>query len=475
MARKEKKPLPVVSGVQIESIAAEGQSIAHLDGEVLFVPYGAPGDVCTVQIVRRKRHFSEGRILSVDIPSPQRIEPVCPHFGTCGGCKWQHIPYSLQLQAKQQQVTDALTRIGGVSVDEQLPIIGADETYRYRNKVEFTFSNQRWVTFEEMEQHPDASPKSGLGFHIPGRFDKVLDIRECHLITETTNRIRDAVRELTLPHPEQYPYFNLKAQDGMMRTMMLRSNQAGDIMLLLAFAEDNQAAREQLLSALAKRFPEIKSLLWLVNTKANDTFNDLPVYCFSGADHINEQLGDLSFKIGAKSFFQTNTRQTLKLYNVVKQFATPQKDDIVYDLYSGTGTITNWVARECRKAIGIEYVPEAVEDAWENSRINGITNTLFFAGDMKDLLTPELFAEHGKPDVIIVDPPRAGMHPSVVETIIAAHPAKLVYVSCNPATQARDAALLVAGGYRIVRSQPVDMFPQTHHVENVLLFIPHET
>ena len=260
----------------------------------------------------------------------------------------------------------------------------------------------------------------------------------------------------------------------MMRTMMLRCNQAGDIMLLLAFAEDNHAAREQLLSALAKRFPEIKSLLWLVNTKANDTFNDLPVYCFSGADHINEQLGDLSFKIGAKSFFQTNTRQTLKLYNVVKQFAAPQKDDIVYDLYSGTGTITNWVARECRKAIGIEYVPEAVEDAWENSRINGITNTLFFAGDMKDLLTPELFAEHGKPDVIIVDPPRAGMHPLVVETIIAAHPTKLVYVSCNPATQARDAALLVAGGYRIVRSQPVDMFPQTHHVENVLLFIPHE-
>ena len=469
MSRKIKKPLPILNNVHSEGIAAEGQSIAHEEGKVLFVPFGAPEDICTVQIVKKKKHFSEGHIIALEKPSPHRIDPICTHFGTCGGCKWQHIPYSMQLEAKETQVIDALARLGGVSVEKQLPILGADHVFRYRNKVEFTFSNRRWMTSEEMQLSNGEGYEKGFGFHIPGRFDKVLDLHECHLATETTNRIRDAIRELTISETSQYSYFDLREQNGMMRTAMVRSNAKGDIMLLLAFAKDDEESRNKLLSTLVTRFPEIKSLVWVINTKANDTFADLEVHCFHGNDYIMEQLGDLNFKIGAKSFFQTNTAQALKLYNVVKEFAALQSSDVVYDLYTGTGTIANYVARECCKVIGIEYVPEAVEDAKENSHINGITNTIFFAGDMKDILQPDFLEEHGTPDVIITDPPRAGMHPDVIKTILAAQPRKIVYVSCNPATQARDAALLVAGKYRILRSQPVDMFPQTHHVENILL------
>lgn len=453
-------------------MAAEGQSIAHWGELVVFVPYGAPGDRCTLQIVRKKSHYAEARIVTLEEPSPLRISPRCKHFTTCGGCKWQHIPYEEQLTAKATQVRDAMERLGKVEVGEYFPILGSQEIYQYRNKLEFTFSNRRWRTSEELASLPEGlgeADNSGLGFHIPGKFDKVLDIEECHLGNELSNRIRNFVRAYCLERIERYPFYDLRAQEGGMRTLMIRTTSKGHTMVLVAFAHEKAHDREELLVAIHHEFPEVNSLLYVINTKLNDTFTDLSVETYYGSPFIEEEMEGLTFRIGPKSFYQTNSRQALELYRVARSFAGLTGEEIVYDLYTGTGTIANFVARDAKKVVGIEYVPEAIEDAHLNSQVNKIDNTIFYAGDMKDILTPELIARHGAPDVVITDPPRAGMHPDVIKTLLGAAPPRIVYVSCNPATQARDAALLVEGGYRVLKVQPVDMFPHTHHVENVML------
>ena len=472
MARK-KKELPLLSGVEITDLAAEGNALCRIDDMVMFVPFGAPGDCCTVQVVKKKRNFMQGRIVSIDRPSPMRREAFCLHFTVCGGCKWQHIPYEVQLEAKERQVTDALVRLGKVEVEEMLPIVGSERTENYRNKLEFTFSNKRWLLPEEVQDvDGDFSPevRYGLGFHIPGMFDKVLDIRECHLGDPLTDEIRLFVREHCMRDPERYPFFDLRNQEGLMRTLMIRTTSTGEVMVVVVFFRDDVEARESLLSALRERFPAITSLLYVINTKCNDTIGDQEVLCYHGRDYIEEEMEGLRFKIGAKSFYQTNSLQAYRLYQVARDFAGLTGNELVYDLYTGTGTIANFVARRARRVIGIEYVPEAIEDARENSRLNAIENTLFYAGDMKDILTHDFIEAHGRPDVIITDPPRAGMHESVVEAILFAAPERIVYVSCNPATQARDLSLLTAeGAYRVVKSRPVDMFPHTHHIENVVL------
>ncbi|MDD6934415.1 MAG: 23S rRNA (uracil(1939)-C(5))-methyltransferase RlmD [Bacteroidales bacterium] len=471
MARN-KKPLPLVEGITIERMAAEGQAIAHWGELVVFVPYGAPGDKCTLQITRKKKNYAEARIVSIEEPSPLRITPKCSHFTTCGGCKWQHIPYEEQLKAKATQVRDAMERLGKVEVGEYLPILGSQDIYHYRNKLEFTFSNRRWITNEEFATLPDDisdAERSGLGFHIPGKFDKVLDIEQCYLGSELSNRIRNFVRTYCLERIDRYPFYDLREQHGGMRTLMIRTTDKGHTMVLIAFAQESQSDREELLSAIHETFPEVTSLLYVLNTKLNDTFTDLPVRTYCGSPYIEETMEELTFRIGPKSFYQTNSRQALELYQVARSFAQLSGREVVYDLYTGTGTIANFVAKKARKVIGIEYVPEAIEDAHLNSQVNGLDNTLFYAGDMKDILTDNFIADHGAPDVIITDPPRAGMHPDVINTLLRTAAPRIVYVSCNPATQARDAALLVEGGYHIIKVQPVDMFPHTHHVENVML------
>lgn len=471
MART-RKPLPILEGVQIEQIAAEGQALAHYNGEVVFVPFVAPGDICTLQVAKKRKRMIQARLLSVEKPSSLRRAPQCSHFTVCGGCKWQHVFYASQIEAKEQQVKDAMERIAKVPIKQWYPIVGSDEEYHYRNKVEFTFSNRRWLTEEEVSHMEDNLPPSewyGLGFHIPGRFDKVLDIEQCYIAAPLANRVRNFIREYAFNRTEEYTFFDLREQTGLLRTMMVRTSTTGEAMLLLAFAEDSPNLIEDLLSAIAEHFPEFTSILWVLNQKRNDTFADLEIHCFSGRDYITETLGNLTFKIGAKSFFQTNTKQAEKLYAIAKDFAQLSGDEIVYDLYTGTGTIANYLAPSAKKVIGIEYVPEAIEDAKVNSELNHIDNTLFFAGDMKDILTSSFIEKYGQPEVIVTDPPRAGMHESVVETIISARAKRIVYVSCNPATQARDVALLVAGGYQVLKAQPVDLFPHTHHVENVLL------
>ncbi|KGN79947.1 RNA methyltransferase [Porphyromonas gulae] len=474
MARK-KKELPLITGVEITDLAAEGNALCRIDDMVMFVPFAAPGDRCTVQVVKKKRNFMQGRIVSIESPSPIRKEPFCTHFAVCGGCKWQHIPYEVQLRAKEQQVTDALVRLGKVEVEEMQPILGSEETEYYRNKLEFTFSNKRWLLPEEVQEvDGDFSPevRYGLGFHIPGMFDKVLDIRECHLGAKVSDEIRLFIRGYCMQDPERYPFFDLRNQEGLMRTLMIRTTSIGELMVVVVFFRDDVAAREALLAAVAERFPQITSLLYVINTKCNDTIGDQEVLLYHGREYIEEEMEGLRFKIGAKSFYQTNSRQAYQLYRIAREFAGLTGDELVYDLYTGTGTIANFVARQARRVIGIEYVPEAIEDARTNSRLNGIENTLFYAGDMKDILTSDFIEQHGRPDVIITDPPRAGMHESVIDAILFAAPKKIVYVSCNPATQARDLALLMADGrYRAVKSRPVDMFPHTHHVENVVLLV----
>ncbi|KGL47904.1 23S rRNA (uracil(1939)-C(5))-methyltransferase RlmD [Porphyromonas gulae] len=474
MARK-KKELPLITGVEITDLAAEGNALCRIDDLVMFVPFAAPGDRCTVQVVKKKRNFMQGQIVSIESPSPIRKEPFCTHFTVCGGCKWQHIPYEVQLRAKEQQVTDALVRLGKVEVEEMQPILGSEQTEYYRNKLEFTFSNKRWLLPEEVQEvDGDFSPevRYGLGFHIPGMFDKVLDIRECHLGAKVSDEIRLFIRGYCMQDPERYPFFDLRNQEGLMRTLMIRTTSIGELMVVVVFFRDDVAAREALLAAVAERFPQITSLLYVINTKCNDTIGDQEVLLYYGREYIEEEMEGLKFKIGAKSFYQTNSRQAYQLYRIVREFAGLTGDELVYDLYTGTGTIANFVARQARRVIGIEYVPEAIEDARTNSRLNGIENTLFYAGDMKDILTSDFIEQHGRPDVIITDPPRAGMHESVIDAILFAAPEKIVYVSCNPATQARDLALLMADGrYRAVKSRPVDMFPHTHHVENVVLLV----
>ena len=465
MARK-KKDLPLAEKIEITGIAAEGKAIARINDLVVFIPYGAPGDIADVQLFRKKHSYAEGRIVTLHSPSPLRTEPFCEHFGTCGGCKWQHLPYTEQLRWKQQQVTDALTRIGKVELPEISPILGSENTRFYRNKLEFTFSDKSWLTPEELASDHTFACRNALGFHIPGMFDKVLDIKKCWLQNDISNRIRLFVRKFAIEH--QYPFFDLRNQEGLMRNIIVRTSSTGEIMLIVVFFRPEEEKINALMEALGNEFPEITSLLYIVNQKANDTITDQEVRVFSGRDHIFEEMEGLRFKIGPKSFYQTNSAQAYRLYRIAREFAALTGSELVYDLYTGTGTIANFVASQARQVIGIEYVPEAIQDAKVNAELNGIGNTLFYAGDMKDILTSGFIDEHGRPDVIITDPPRAGMHDDVINAILFASPRRIVYVSCNPATQARDLNLL-DGGYRVTRVQPVDMFPHTHHVENVVL------
>ena len=467
MARK-KKELPLLEKITITDVAAEGKALAKVNDLVVFVPYVVPGDVVDLQVKRKKHHYAEAVAVHFHEYSPVRAVPFCQHYGVCGGCKWQCLPYDEQIRYKQKQVTDNLTRIGKIELPEISPILGSAKTEFYRNKLEFTFSNKRWLTEEEVKQDVKYDQMNAVGFHIPGAFDKVLAIEKCWLQDDISNQIRNAIRDYAYEH--DYSFFNLRTQEGMLRNLMIRTSSTGELMVLLQckIVEAAELDRmKELLAFVADRFPQITSLLYVVNNKCNDTINDLDVVVFKGNDHIFEEMEGLRFKIGPKSFYQTNSEQAYNLYKVARDFAGLTGNELVYDLYTGTGTIANFVSRQARKVIGIEYVPEAIEDAKVNSAINGIDNTLFYAGDMKDILTQDFINEHGRPDVIITDPPRAGMHNDVIDTILFAEPQRIVYVSCNPATQARDLQLLDAK-YRVMAVQPVDMFPHTHHVENVV-------
>lgn len=468
MSRK-KKELPLLEKVTITDVAAEGKALAKVNDLVVFVPYVVPGDVVDLLVKRKKNHYAEAVAVKFHEYAPVRAVPFCTHYGVCGGCKWQCLPYEEQIKYKQKQVTDNLTRIGKIELPEISPILGSAKTEFYRNKLEFTFSDKRWLTEEEVKADVKYEQMNAVGFHIPGAFDKVLAIDKCWLQDDISNQIRNAIRDYAYEH--NYPFFNLRTQEGLLRNLMIRTSTTGELMVLLqckVVDERDLELTKQLLAFVAERFPQITSLLYVVNNKCNDTINDLDVVVFKGNDHIYEEMEGLRFKIGPKSFYQTNSEQAYNLYKVARDFAGLTGDELVYDLYTGTGTIANFVSRRARRVIGIEYVPEAIEDAKVNSAINGIDNTLFYAGDMKDILTQDFINEHGRPDVIITDPPRAGMHNDVIDTILFAEPKRIVYVSCNPATQARDLSLLDAK-YKVTAVQPVDMFPHTHHVENVVL------
>lgn len=467
MARK-KKELPLLEKVTITDVAAEGKAVAKVNELVIFVPYVVPGDVVDLQVKRKKNHYAEAVAVKFHEKSPLRTEPFCSHFGVCGGCKWQCLSYEEQLKYKQKQVFDNLTRIGKVELPEFRPILGSEKTRFYRNKLEFTFSNKRWLTEEEVKQNVKYDQMNAVGFHIPGAFDKVLAIDKCWLQDDISNQIRNAVRDYAYAH--NFPFFDLRTQEGLLRNIMIRTSSTGELMVVLQCkVTDDEGRRkmEEILQFMADSFPQITSLMYVINNKCNDTIGDLDVEVFKGNDHIFEEMEGLRFKVGPKSFYQTNSEQAYNLYKVAREFAGLTGNELVYDLYTGTGTIANFVARQARKVVGIEYVPEAIEDAKVNSDLNGIDNTLFYAGDMKDILTNDFIAEHGRPDVIITDPPRAGMHNDVIDVILAAEPKRIVYVSCNPATQARDLQLL-DGKYKVTAVQPVDMFPHTHHVENVV-------
>ncbi len=504
----KKKNLPILEHIEITGVAAEGKAIAKIamqrltasaadadsaeaealnsdKGMVVFVSNCVPGDIVDLQVTKKKHSFMEARVLRIVQPSPVRCEPRCRHFGVCGGCKWQILPYEEQLKYKQQQIIDNLTRIGKIELPEISPIIGSKHIYGYRNKLEFTCADRRWEITPPQPSPQGRVYEPGIGFHIPGAFDKVLDIQECHLMPDINNRIRNAVRTYAQEHG--LTFYNEHTHEGLLRNLIIRNNHKGELMLIVSFGEavSHQPSAFSLLEYLHTEFPEIISLLYVENTKFNDTIGDLEVKVYFGEDHIIEEMEGLRFKVGPKSFYQTNTEQAYELYKVAREFAFeevtmhnsyPQRGTIisqctikplVYDLYTGTGTIANFVAQQARQVIGIEYVPEAIEDAKVNSKINNIENTLFFAGDMKDILNDDFIAQHGRPDIIITDPPRAGMHEDVVNVILNAEPKRIVYVSCNPATQARDLALLDAK-YKVTRVQPVDMFPHTQHVENVV-------
>lgn len=465
MSRKRKE-LPILETFELTDIAAEGNALGRTEsGMVVFVPFGAPGDVADIKLDKKKKSFAIGHIIRMVRPSDIRVTPRCPHFGVCGGCRWQHIPYERQLQCKQQQVSDAMERIAKIEIPEIRPILGSPEIWEYRNKMEYTFSNRSWLTFEQLASGEEFTDRDAVGFHIPGAFDKVLDIQKCILQDDFTNRVRNHIRSFAKSN--SLTFYDLRAQHGLLRTMMVRIVTTGEIMVLIAFGEDNPEQIKTVMDDLAATFPEITSLQYVINTKANDTFGDLEVTTYRGAPYIEEEMEGLRFRIGPKSFYQTNSRGAYQLYKVVRDFASLTGNELVYDLYTGTGTIANFVSRQCRHVVGIEYVPEAIEDAKINSTVNGIDNTEFYAGDMKDVLNDEFVARHGHPDVIIVDPPRAGMHQDVVDVLLRTASPRIVYVSCNPATQARDLALLDSL-YEVEAVQPVDMFPHTQHVENVV-------
>ena len=479
------KELPVLEQIEITDVAAEGKALVRVDDLVVFVPWVVPGDVVDLKLTKKKHHYAEAEAIKFHKYSDKRVEPFCRHFGVCGGCKWQMLPYSEQLRWKQKQVMDSLERIGKVELPPCRPILGSTKTREYRNKVEFGCANKIWLTREEMKEVESRQrPAGAVGYHAGGAWDKILPIEECYLMDDANNRLRNDIRDWAIANG--LSFFDAREHTGLLRGLMIRLSNSGEIMLLIQFcilSEEERRQAMKLMEHLKGTFPEVTSLLWVNNTKYNDTFGDLPVEVYSGEDHIFLHMEDLRFKVGPKSFYQTNTEQAYILYKVARELAfgdaqcnihNGQSDKfLIYDLYTGTGTIANFVARGAREVIGIEYVPEAIEDAKENSEINGITNTRFYAGDMKDILTDEFIREHGRPDIVITDPPRAGMHPDVVQTILRAAPERIVYVSCNPATQARDLQLLDAD-YKVLCIQPVDMFPHTQHVENVVLLVRRE-
>jgi len=468
MARK-KKPLPILEDITITDYAAEGKSLARVDDMVVFVPWAVPGDVCDLQVRRKKHSFMEAEVIRYKKYSNVRTQPICQHFGICGGCKWQQLPYEEQLRMKQQQIFDQLTRIGKVELPEFRPIMGSVKTQEYRNKLDFGCANKRWLTTEQLKDESLIKDTPAIGFHITGAFDKILPIEKCWLMDDLQNQIRNEVRDYAINNG--ISFFDLRQQIGLLRDVIIRNSASDEWMVIIQFHYDETGGEKEalaLLQHIADKFPQITSLLYLDNQKCNDTIGDQEIKVFKGTDHIFELMEDLKFKVGPKSFYQTNTEQAYHLYSVAREFANLTGNELVYDLYTGTGTIANFVAKKAKKVVGIEYVPEAIEDAKINSQINNIDNTLFYAGDMKDILTDDFIAEHGRPDVIITDPPRAGMHPDVVKTILNAAPKRIVYVSCNPATQARDLQLLDEQ-YKVCEVQPVDMFPHTPHVENVVL------
>jgi len=466
MGRKKKQPV-VLNDVEITEIAAEGKSIGRVDGQVVFVPMAIPGDVADILITKKRSHYMMGRLLTLKKPSPLRIDPRCQHFGVCGGCKWQHLPYPEQLKWKQKQVVDTLERIGGVTAEKINPILGSEQTYYYRNKLEYTFSNNRWLPDEIIKQGIFIV-EPGAGFHIEGMFDRVLDLQTCHLQPEPTNQLRLALKNFLLE--EGIPFYNLHRKQGLLRNLVVRNTLDGQVMAVLVFGEENEPLMTKTLNYVAEKFPGLHSIMYGINTKLNDSIHDLDFKCWKGESYLYESIGELRYRIGPKSFFQTNSRQAYHLYETVKRMAQIQPHETVYDLYTGTGTIALYVARQAKKVIGIEFVEDAIADAIENARLNQIDNVEFLAGDVKDIMTHEFIAAKGYPDVLIADPPRVGMHESVVQTILEAAPQRIIYVSCNPATQARDIKTLSAN-YRLVEIQPVDMFPHTHHVENVACLV----
>lgn len=462
---KRRKDLPFIEGLHITTLAAEGKAMGKVDNQVVFVPMTVPGDIVDVQIRKHHRRFMEGVVVNYVEKSPLRVDHFCEHFGICGGCKWQNLPYEEQLKQKTKQVEDQLVRIGHLDIPEVRPCLGSTKTREYRNKLEFTFADKRWLTYEEIASGADIEAQPAVGFHIPGCFDKVLDINKCHLQIDLSNRIRLATKQFCIDNG--YSFHNARAHEGLMRTMVIRTASTGEVMVIVVFNEDDKKRINALMSYLQKEFPEITSLIYMVNDKWNDSLGDREPICFAGKDHIIEEMEDLKFKVGPKSFYQTNSEQAYELYKVTREFADLKEDDTLYDLYTGTGTIANFCARRAKKVVGVEYVPEAIEDAVINSQINGIENTTFYAGDMKDVISDEFIHRNGRPDVIILDPPRAGVDERVLEVIKRAAPERMVYVSCNPSTQARDLAIL-NDMYEILAVQPVDMFPHTHHVENVV-------
>ena len=463
---RKRRPNPHFKKIEILDLAAEGKAIAKVDGKVVFVPFAVPGDVVDIQVTRMRKSYMEGFVTEYHQLSKDRVEPFCQHFGVCGGCKWQNLPYERQLELKQKQVIDQLTRIGKVELPNISPIIGSINTKYYRNKLEFTFSHSRWLTRDEIASGLDIEQHPVLGFHVPGKFDKVFDVQECFLQPEPSNPIRLAAGKFALENG--YSFYNIKQGNGLLRNLIIRTASTGDVMVILSVFYFDKELIDSMLNHLIQNFPSITSLMYVVNPKVNDTINDLDIICYQGNSFIMEEMEGIKFKIGPKSFYQTNSQQAYELYKVTREFASLTGNELVYDLYTGTGTIANFIASRSKRVVGVEYVPEAIDDAKINSELNGIYNTHFVAGDMKDVLTQPFFEENGFPDVVILDPPRVGVHQDVVESLRLANPKRIVYVSCNPATQARDINLL-GNDYKVKRVQPVDMFPHTHHVENVVL------
>jgi 23S rRNA (uracil1939-C5)-methyltransferase len=465
---RRKKNLPLLRNIAVTGIAAEGKSIAKHENIIIFLPFGAPGDIVDIQITGKRKNYMEGRIVKIHTRSGMRSEPFCEHFGVCGGCKWQHIAYRHQLEFKQQQVTDHFTRIGKLDFPVPEPIVPAPETEFYRNKLEFTFTNRRWLTEQEISGGENIPELRAAGFHIPGRFDRVIDINTCYLQEEPSNSIRLAVKNYAIEHG--LDFFDLRKQQGFLRTLIIRTSSLGEVMVIIIFFHEDNFRQEGLLKHIKKNFPGITSLMYVINPKANDTIHDLDVKLFTGRDYILEEMEGLRFKVGPKSFYQTNSLQARQLYGIVRDYANPQNNEVIYDLYTGTGTIAAFMARYCKRVIGLEFLPEAVEDAEFNARLNKLNNLSFFSGDIKDMLTSDFIEKNGAPHTIITDPPRTGMHPDVVERILDISPGRIVYVSCNSATQARDLQLLDPV-YRIERLRPVDMFPHTQHIESVALLV----